>query len=96
VSGVQVPPPLPKNFNEIDLIYQSHLIYGEIRMRFATLICQIVCDQGYLAKAIALASWFNYEVQEPVALTLAAASGCHGRKLIQMHQDQHHHHGTSA
>ena len=53
MSGVQVPPPLPKNFNEIDQIYQSHLIYGEIRIRFNTLICQSVCDQcvterGYL------------------------------------------------
>ena len=45
MSGVQVPPPLPKNFNEIDLIYQSHLIYSEIRIRFYTLICQSVCDQ---------------------------------------------------
>ncbi len=34
VSGVQVPPPLPRNLNEIDQIYQSHLIYGEIRIRF--------------------------------------------------------------
>ena len=56
VSGVQVPPPLPKNFNEIDQIYQSYLIYGEIRIRFNTLICQSVCDQcvtelgGYLAQ----------------------------------------------
>ena len=45
VSGVQVPPPLPKNFNEIDQIYQSHLICGGIRIRFIKLICQSVCDQ---------------------------------------------------
>ena len=44
MSGVQVPPPLPKNFNEIDQIYQSYLIHGEIRIRFNTLICQSVCD----------------------------------------------------
>ena len=47
MSGVQVPPPLPKNFNEIDQIYQSHLIYGEIRMRFNTLICQSACDREF-------------------------------------------------
>ena len=45
VSGVQVPPPLSKNFNEIDQIYQSHLIYGGFRIRFNMLICQSVCDQ---------------------------------------------------
>ena len=42
---IQGPPPLPQNFNEIDLIYQSHLIYSEIRICFYTLICQSVCDQ---------------------------------------------------
>ena len=46
MSGVQVPPPLPKNLNEIDQIYQSHLIYGEIRIRLNTLICQSVCDRS--------------------------------------------------
>ena len=45
VSGVKVPPPLPKNFNEIYQIYRSHLIYGESRIRFNMLICQSVCDQ---------------------------------------------------
>ena len=51
MSGVQVPPPLPKNFNEIDQIYQSHLIYGEIRIRFNMLICQSVCDQYVMGVA---------------------------------------------
>ena len=45
MSGVQVPPPLPENFNEIDQIYQSHLIYDVLRIRFNKLICQSVCDQ---------------------------------------------------
>ena len=34
-----------KKLNEIDEIYQSHLIYGEVRIRFNMLIFQGVCDQ---------------------------------------------------
>ena len=47
MSGVQVPPPLPKNFNEIDQNYQSYLIYSEFRIRINMLICQSVCDREF-------------------------------------------------
>ena len=45
MSGVQVPPPLSKNFNEIDQIYRSYLISGKFTIRVNTFICQSVYDR---------------------------------------------------
>ena len=54
--GGSSPSSATKIFKEIDQIYQSHLIYGEFRIRFNMLICQSVCDRcvtemrGYLVQ----------------------------------------------
>ena len=63
VSGVQVPPPLPVNLNEIDQIYQSHLIYGGFRIRYMIFICQSVCDQCVTVEILRLSPKWLLSIQ---------------------------------
>ena len=43
--GGSSPSSATKSFQEIEQIYQSHLIYGGFRIHFNMFICQSVCDQ---------------------------------------------------
>ena len=62
--GGSSPSSATKNCNEIDEIYQSHLIYGEVRRRFNMLIFQGMCDQCVTDDTdIFLTYWFNSVAQ---------------------------------
>ena len=43
--GGSSPSSATKSFQEIEQIYQSHLIYGEFRIHFNMFICPSVSDQ---------------------------------------------------